>query len=361
MKKRNNRCGWNITIAANPTCIDRQQNCSSFSKSAEVIDVWSFDNLFDLSFEARSPFFFHIPIPMSTQSHLTNANLHAGLFNSLRSDRSTIFIYFIWLFVAMPLLLFSLCECTRFSNYMLIHSDAALHGCTSEDWLDGAFILFFRLCVRVNKYFPIRAVYRKHFFSFIDIRFFFFCAANVYVVAASFRCYRYSSHKSLFDWNIQNTKHNHLTFSIVKCVFCFFSVYLRVLSACTKRRDRLRSAVDRITISSPSYIECEKNNNNKTRTFIVPIKDKHLRMQLEDLTKKPGTKRQKTVVEKSHRHSLHPRICKWTADKVNSHTSVRWNLLKSVVISSIRSLARPSLIVIHNFFWIASSLVNSTL
>lgn len=143
MKKRNNRCGWSITIAANPTCIDRQQNCSSLSKSAEVIDVWSFDNLFDLSYEARSPFFFHIPIPMSTKSHLTNANLHAGLFNSLWSDRSTIFIYFIWLFVAMPLLLFSLCECTRFSNYMLIHSDAALHGCTSEDWLDCAFILLF--------------------------------------------------------------------------------------------------------------------------------------------------------------------------------------------------------------------------
>lgn len=135
-------------------------------------------------------------------------------------------------------------------------------------------------------------------FHLLIFVFFFFCAANVYVVAASFRCYRYSSHKSLFDWNIQNIKHNHLTFSIVKCVFCFFSVYLRVLSACTKRRDRLRSAVDRITISSQSYIECEKNNNNRTRTFIVPIKDKHLRMKLEDLTKKTRYKEAKNCSRK---------------------------------------------------------------
>lgn len=47
----------------------------------------------------------------------------------------------------------------------------------------------------------------------------------------------------------------------------------------------------------------------------------------------------KKRVEKSHRQSSETKhICKLTTDKVNSHTSMKWKLLKSFVISSIRCM-----------------------
>lgn len=128
-------------------------------------------------------------------------------------------------------------------------------------------------------------------FLFIYWLFFFpFACLNItgnVVAAALCICYRYSLHKSLFNWNIQNTKHNHLTFCSYALVVGFF-FFLRL--------ECMYQMEGQIKISGWPHnhfiaiISKEKTTAKKTdqqnKNIHCTIKDKHLPKQIYELTKK---------------------------------------------------------------------------
>lgn len=197
---------WSITIARRSNIFDREN-----LRSRKVQKSLMYGHLTILPIY-RFLFLFRFVL---TFSNNTGANEHnliwempiymQGLsFNSLRRLFANIHLFILFC-RSMPLLL-SLCECTRVFNYMLIHSDAALHA---GNWVDVLFLLSRRCNICHSCCLSITFLFIYWFFLLF--------AGNVAALCILLPCC--SSHKSLFNWKIQNTKHNHLS------LFCSYALY----------------------------------------------------------------------------------------------------------------------------------------